>query len=106
MGKFLNAYSNLDLDPTKLNIKLVRAIFIYSNVHVFQFRVPRSIFLFELSYKNTHTHKHGNTHTHRDSNEYPIVAFSKNATIKKCQYARKNINLSHYMDHKHCNTLP
>ena len=36
-------------------------------------------FLFELSCKNTHTHKH--THTHRDSNEYPIVAFSKNATI-------------------------
>ena len=35
-------------------------------------------FLFELSCKNTHTHKH----THRDSNEYPIVAFSKNATIK------------------------
>ena len=41
-------------------------------------------FLFELSCKNTHTHKHGHTHTHthRDSNEYPIVAFSKNATIK------------------------
>ena len=39
-------------------------------------------FLFELSCKNTHTHT--NTHTH--SNEYPIVAFSKNATIKieKC----------------------
>ena len=34
-------------------------------------------FLFELSCKNTHTH----TNTHRDSNEYPIVAFSKNATI-------------------------
>ena len=30
-------------------------------------------FLFELSCKNTHTH--------RDSDEYPIVAFSKNATI-------------------------
>ena len=38
-------------------------------------------FLFELSCKNTHTHKH--THTHRDSNEYPIVAFSKNATITR-----------------------
>ena len=34
-------------------------------------------FLFELSCKNTHTHRH----THTDSNEYPIVAFSKNATI-------------------------
>ena len=34
-------------------------------------------FLFELSCKNTHTHKH----THRDSNEYPIVVFSKNVTI-------------------------
>ena len=38
-------------------------------------------FLFELPCKNTHTHKHGHTHTHRDSDEYPIVAFSKNATI-------------------------
>ena len=36
-------------------------------------------FLFELSCKNTHTHTH--KHTHRDSNEYPIVAFPKNATI-------------------------
>ena len=36
-------------------------------------------FLFELSCKNTHTHTQ--THTHRDSNKYPIVAFSKNATI-------------------------
>ena len=34
-GKFLNAYSDLDLDPTKLNIELVRAIFICYNV--FQF---------------------------------------------------------------------
>ena len=40
-GKFLNAYSDLDLDPTKLNIELVRAIFIYYNV--IQFRVPISI---------------------------------------------------------------
>ena len=38
-------------------------------------------FLFELSCKNTHTHTNTDTHTHRDSNEYPIVAFSKNATI-------------------------
>ena len=40
-------------------------------------------FLFELSCKNTHTHTQTwtHTHTHRDSNEYPIVAFSKNATI-------------------------
>ena len=46
-----------------------------------------SDFFFELSCKNTQTHthtqKHTHTHTHRerDSNEYPIVAFSKNATI-------------------------
>ena len=40
-------------------------------------------FLFELSCKNTHTHTHKHTHTHRDSNEYPIVAFSKNATIMR-----------------------
>ena len=47
-------------------------------------------FLFELSCKNTDTHTHTHTHTHtqtqRDSNEYSIVAFSKNATIN---------NLSH-----------
>ena len=36
-------------------------------------------FLFELLCKNTHTQTH--THTHTDSNKYPIVAFSKNATI-------------------------
>ena len=40
-GKSLNAYSDLDLDPTKLNIELVRTIFMYYNV--FRFRVPRSI---------------------------------------------------------------
>ena len=40
-GKFLNTYNDLDLDPMKLNIKLVRAIFIYYNV--FRFCVPRSI---------------------------------------------------------------
>ena len=38
-------------------------------------------FLFELSCKNTHTHGHTHTHTHTDSNEYPKVVFSKNATI-------------------------
>ena len=38
-GKILNAYSDLDLDLTMLNIELVRAIFIYYNV--FQFHVPR-----------------------------------------------------------------
>ena len=50
-------------------------------------------FLFELSCKNTHTHTHKHTHTHThthtDSNEYPIVAFSKNATIiNDCQILR------------------
>ena len=39
-------------------------------------------FLFELSCKNTHTY----THTHMDalkvSDEYSIVAFSNNATVK------------------------
>ena len=74
-GKFLNAYSDLDLDPTKLNIELVRAIFLYYNV--FRFRVPRSISFLIIVQKHTHTN------THRDSNEYPIVAFSKNATIKR-----------------------
>ena len=40
-------------------------------------------FLFELSCKKTHTH--------RDSNEYPIVAFSKNATITKCYLTKIEI---------------
>ena len=71
-------FSDLDLDPTKLNIELIRAIFIYYNIFQFVFQ---DRFLFELSCKNTHTHTH--THTHTDSNEYPIVAFSKNATIIK-----------------------
>ena len=35
----LNVFHDLDLDPTKLNIELDRAIFIYYNV--FQFHVPR-----------------------------------------------------------------
>ena len=43
LGKWGNAYSDLDLDSTKLNIELVQAIFIYYNV--FQFRVPTSISL-------------------------------------------------------------
>ena len=73
-GKFFNAYSDLDLDPTKLNFELVQSIFIYYKV--FQFRVPGSISFRVI----VQTH----THTQRDSNEYPIVAFSKNATIIKC----------------------
>ena len=40
-GKLLNAYSDLDFDPMKLNIELFRAIFIYYNV--LQFRVYTSI---------------------------------------------------------------
>ena len=79
MGKLLNAYSDLDPDPTKPNIKLLRAIFIYYNV--FQFRVPRSIYFSVIVLKHTHTLTHTNTDTHRDSDEYSIGAFSKNATI-------------------------
>ena len=60
-----------------LNIELVRAIFIFYNV--LQFRVPRSISFRVILQKHTHTH----TNTHTDSNEYPIVAFSKNATITR-----------------------
>ena len=51
-------------------------------------------FLFELSCKNTYTHKQTRKHTHTDSNEYPIVAFSKNATITSRVYfafAKKQI---------------
>ena len=50
-------------------------------------------FLFELLCKNTHT----DTQTHTDSNEYPIVAFSKNATIMTkggpTYYVRNGVNL-------------
>ena len=81
MGKIWNAYRDLDLDPTKLNIELVRAIFIFYNV--FQFRVPRSISFRVIMQKHTHTH------THTDSNEYPIVAFSKNATITRKRFSEK-----------------
>ena len=52
----MNTYRDLDLDPTKLNIELVRAIFIFYNV--FQFRVPRSISFRVIVQKHTHTHKH------------------------------------------------
>ena len=47
-GKLLNAYSELDLAPTKLNIELVQAVYIYYNV--FKFRV-RFAFSFFLSYR-------------------------------------------------------
>ena len=40
-----------------------------------------------LVQKHTHTH----THTHTDSNEYPIVAFSKNATIIRRRSTIANI---------------
>ena len=55
-------------------------------------------FLFELSCKNTHTHTdtHIHTHTHRDSNEYPIFAFSKNATITS-KDTKKTIFVSNYL---------
>ena len=72
-------YSDLDLDPTKLNIKLVRAIFIYYNV--FQFRVPRPISFLVIVQTHTHQHTHIHTQTHTDPNEYSIVVFSKNATV-------------------------
>ena len=43
---------DVDLNPTMANIKLTQAIFIYNNVHVFKFIVPRSIKMQE----RTHTH--------------------------------------------------
>ena len=60
-GKFMNAYRDLDLDPMKLNIELVQAIFIFYNV--FQFCVPRSISFRVIVQKHTHTQTH--THTQR-----------------------------------------
>ena len=80
MLKLLNAYSYLDLDPTTLNIELVRAIFIYYNV--FQFRVA-GFFLSYLVNTNTQTNTETRTHARTDSNEYSIVAF-ENATIINC----------------------
>ena len=71
--KNLKSHSNLDLGLTMPNIEFVRDIFIYYNAFSF------------LSYR-AKTRKHGNTHTHAhthtDSDEYSIVAFCKNATIK------------------------
>ena len=61
MGKYLNAYSDLDLDLMKLNIEHVQAIFIYYNV--FKFRVPRSTI---LSY-HAKTHTQTDTHTHTNT---------------------------------------
>ena len=57
----LKAYSDLDLDPTMLNIELIRAIFIYYNDFM-----PRS-FLFDSRAKtrtqNTNIHMRAHTHT-------------------------------------------
>ena len=52
-GEPFQAYSDLDLDLTKLNIEFVRAIFICYNVFL-------DIFL--LSYAKTHTQKHIHVH--------------------------------------------
>ena len=40
--------------------------------------------IFQLSHKNMETWKHRNTETHTDADEYSIVLFCKNATIKIC----------------------
>ena len=66
MGKTFDTYSALDLDLSKPNIELIRAIFIHTTTYSNFLFLDR--FLFELSCKNTH----------RDSNEYSIVAFKRN----------------------------
>ena len=74
--KILTIIVLLSDEHTMPTIELVQDIFIYDNV--FKVHVPRSI-IFELSSKNTHTHRC--THTHTDSDECSIVGFCKNATI-------------------------
>ena len=57
-------------------------------------------FLFELSCKNTHIRKHTthtHTDTHKDSNEYSIVAFCKNATIKTADIKQLKSNRWDYV---------
>ena len=78
MGKILNAYRDLDLDPDEAQYRP-------SYFHILQripICVPRSISFRVIVQKHTQTRTH--THTHTDSNEYSIVAFSKNATIINC----------------------
>ena len=58
-------------------------IFSYTTMYLNFMFIDR--LLFELSCKNTETQKHRNTengNTHTDSDEYSIVGFCKNATIK------------------------
>ena len=65
----MNAYSNLDLDPMKLNI-----------IQLFSYTIMCSDFMF-LDRFLLGYHSNTHTHTHSNENEYPIGAFSKNATI-------------------------
>ena len=54
--------------------------------------------------KHTHTNTHTHTHTHRDSNEYPIVAFSKNATIINVTFrklCKKSVILVIFQENDH-----
>ena len=82
--KILKWCRDLDLGLTMPNIELFRFIFIYYNA--FKFHVPRVFFSFVQNHtpKHIHTHIYGHMHTnHKDSDEFSIVAFSKNATIMK-----------------------
>ena len=87
MGKLLNAYSDLDLDPTKLSIELIPAIFIYYNV--FRIRVPRSI-SFELlcghTHTNTHTHTHTHTHTRTHTHTHRDIQGLRGGALGGCVF--------------------
>ena len=92
--------------PT-MTLPLIRRSSISNSSEIFSYTTMYSTFvfldrfLFELSCKNTHTQTQ--THKHRDSNEYSIVAFSKNATIAKIIYrSYLNTQLDGHEIHTNC----
>ena len=96
MEKNSKPWRDLDLIPTMPNIELVRVIFIYYNVPMFQCPMFQCFMFLDqfLSSYRAKTHTHINTHTHmdahKDSDKYSIVAFCKNATVTRKRFSEKN----------------
>ena len=89
--------------PT-VTLSLIRRSSISNSSELFSYTTMYSnlmfLELFLFSYRaKTHTHKHG--HTHTDSNEYPIVAFSKNATITSSLIVTSRHKLLQTLDRWH-----
>ena len=80
--KISKSHRDLDLDQTKPNVELVRAISYTTICSSFKSIEP---LFFELSCTQTHTRMDGRTdgrtdrqtHTHTDGHEYSIVAVDK-----------------------------